>query len=155
MKAKTIIEGKFWILEDEGKRVGTVALKDNSVCAMISDKPHNFASLEELSEKYNITFSLTDELAEQTVEMEIYDYPTAHQPFNALWNVEKKLPIYTKAIKSTNYHCAGYYIIKFAHGWVKAFCPKLITLQRYTYAGPYKSKFEMMEQLRIHNGSGV
>jgi hypothetical protein len=154
MKAKTIIENKFWILEEEdGLRVGTIALKGNAVVAVIGNDSLTFKNLEELSARYNVSFNKRTKPSKPTVDMEVYDFPTAHTPYNALWHVERKLPIYTKTNKSNSYHCAGYYIIKFEHGWVKSFSPKLITLQRYDYKGPYKNKFEMMEQLRLHNDS--
>ena len=152
MKAKTIVENKFWILEEEdGKRVGTVSLKNNKVIAIIGNQNLMFTNLNELSTKYNVTFVKKFKETTKQLVNEVYDYPTAHIPYNALWHVERKLPIYTKTNKSNSYHCAGYYIIRFEHGWVKSFCPKLITLQRNEYQGPFKSKLEMTEQLRLHN----
>lgn len=152
MKAKTIIENKFWILEEEnGNRVGTISIKNNNVVAIIGNNTQTFKDMNELATRYNISFNKKAKLSSTSKEMEVYDYPTAHTPHNALWHVERKLPIYTKTSKSNSYHCAGYYIIRFEHGWVKSFSPKLITLQRYEYKGPFKSKLEMMEQLRLHN----
>jgi hypothetical protein len=152
MKAKTIVENKFWVLEeDNGDKVGTISFKNNVVTAIIKDKSQVFSNLDELSAKYNITFNKRAKPAKTEISTEVYDYPTAHTPYNALWHVERKLPIYTKTNKSNSYHCAGYYIIRFDHGWVKSFSPKLITLQRYEFKGPFKTKFEMMEQLRLHN----
>ena len=152
MKAKTIVENKFWILEeDDGAKIGTISLKDNKVVAIIRDKSQAFETLDELAEKYGVTFAKRAKPAKTEVNNEVYDFPTAHTPYNALWHVERKLPIYTKTAKSNSCHCAGYYIIRFEHGWVKSFSPKLITLQRYEFRGPFKSKLEMMEQLRLHN----
>jgi hypothetical protein len=153
MKAKIIIENKFWILEEEnGSRIGTIALKNNSVVAVIGNDSETFKNLDELAARYKVSFNKKSKPTKATAsETEVYDFPTAHTPHNALWHVERKLPIYTKTSKSNSYHCAGYYIIKFEHGWVKSFSPKLITLQRYEYKGPFKSKLEMMEQLRLHH----
>ena len=152
MKAKTIVENKFWILEEEdGARVGTISLKNDAVIAVIGNNSHTFKNLDELAARYKVSFNKKSKPAKPTLDMEVYDFPTAHTPHNALWHVERKLPIYTKTSKSNSYHCAGYYIIKFEHGWVKSFSPKLITLQRYEYKGPFKSKLEMMEQLRLHH----
>ena len=154
MKAKAIVEDKFWIIEqDNGERIGTVAVKNNTVTAVIDNKILTFKNLDELSAKCNITFSKKAKPSKTSTSNEVYGYPTAHTPNNALWHVERKLPIYTKTEKSNSYHCAGYYIIRFEHGWVKSFSPKLITLQRYEYKGPFKNKVEMMEQLRLHNDS--
>jgi hypothetical protein len=36
-----------------------------------------------------------------------------------------------------------WYSIKFDKGWVKSFCPKAITIERYPYKGPFKSELEM------------
>jgi hypothetical protein len=156
MKAKTIVENKFWILEeDDGSRVGTISLKGNAVVAVIGKASETFKNLEELSTRYNVSFNKRAKPSAPDVGMEVYDYPTSHTPHNALWHVERKLPIYTKTSKSNSYHCAGYYIIKFEHAWVKSFSPKLITLQRYEYKGPFKSKLEMMEQLRLNNNDSV
>jgi hypothetical protein len=154
MKAKTIIENKFWVLEeDSGERVGTIAVRGNTVNAVIKDQKVIFQNLEELQTKFNIAFTNKSKLSTSKPINEIYDYPTAHKPHNALWHVEKRLPIYTKTDKSNSYHCAGYYIIKASHGWLKRFSPKLITLQRYEYRGPFKTKMEMLEQLRLYDDS--
>ena len=82
----------------------------------------------------------------------VYGYPTASKPFNVLLDVAKKLPVFSKTTKSRSYYCAGYYIIQFNNGWVQSFNPKLITLNRYEFKGPFKTKLEMQEQLRINNG---
>ena len=55
--------------------------------------------------------------------------------------------IYSKTPKSKSLFCAGYYIICFEKGWRKAYCPKLITLQRYPFKGPIKTKLEMQQVL--------
>jgi hypothetical protein len=60
---------------------------------------------------------------------------------------KKQLPVYTKTPKSKSQFCAGYYIICFEKGWRKAYCPKMITLSRYKYKGPIKSKIEMQQVL--------
>lgn len=155
MKAKSIVENKFWIIEEEdGERIGTISLKNNCVNVNIRNVNETFSNFEELVSKYNVTFNNKKERKKKVeIEHEIYNFPTKDQPYNALWHLEMKLPIYTKTIKSNSYHCAGYYIIKFNTNWVKSFCPKLITLQRYEFKGPYDSRLEMMAQIRIHNGT--
>jgi len=42
-------------------------------------------------------------------------------------------------------------VIKFRKGWVKSFCPKLITLERYPYFGPFKTENEMKITLNNMN----
>jgi hypothetical protein len=67
-------------------------------------------------------------------------------------DVQRYLPIYTKGAKSKSFFCAGYYIIRFSNTWVRAYCPKLITLNRYEYQGPFKTQEAMLESMREANG---
>jgi hypothetical protein len=66
-------------------------------------------------------------------------------------DVKRKLPLFTKSEKSKSLYCAGYYIIRFEKGWVKSFCPKLITVERYETRGPYKTEIEMRMELSNAN----
>jgi hypothetical protein len=64
-----------------------------------------------------------------------------------MFNVQKRLPLFTKSPESKSIYCAGYYIIKFDKGWVKSLCPKLITIERYESKGPFKTELEMKQVL--------
>ena len=44
------------------------------------------------------------------------------------------------------------YIIRFDFAWAQAFSPKVMTLKRNEFRGPYKTEMEMKEQLRVYNG---
>lgn len=156
MKAKTIVDNKFWIVEsDEGARVGTIGLTNDGVVISLKNSKERFNTIKDLQKKYNISFNKKFKEFKKTEEQtnEIYGLPTVTKPYNILWQAEMRVPIYTKTKKSNSFHCAGYYIIKFGTGWVKSFCPKLITLQRYPFKGPFKDKLEMLEQLRLQNDS--
>ena len=85
-------------------------------------------------------------------KFEIYNYPTSCAPHNIPYDVKKSLPLFTKSIKSKSLYCAGYYIIHFDKGWVKSFCPKLMTIERYQFQGPFKNKIEMKNALGQQNG---
>ena len=64
-----------------------------------------------------------------------------------MYDVKRKLPLFTKSNKSKSAYCAGYYVIKFDKGWVKSFCPKLITIERNESKGPFKTDLEMRQEL--------
>jgi hypothetical protein len=81
----------------------------------------------------------------------VYNFPTSCVPYNSLYDVKNKLPLFTKSNKSKSLYCAGYYIIHFDKGWVKSFCPKLITIERYDFKGPFKTDIEMRQALSIEN----
>ena len=88
----------------------------------------------------------------EDIPLFVYEYPCNSRPYNPIYNVKKKLPIYSKSSKSKSLYCAGHYVIKFRKGWVKSFCPKLITLNRYPFQGPFMTKEQMSEALKAANG---
>ena len=163
VKAKTLIKDKFWIVEENGHKLGTLQKQDDNGWIFLS-KPdirqvyHTEESLRSrfgigifshdivLGEPYDSTVS-TIEHDEGTNEYTVHGFPCSQKPFNPVFDVQKHLPIYTKTPKSKSLFCAGYYIICFEKGWRKAYCPKVITLQRYPYKGPMKSKIEMQQVL--------
>lgn len=61
------------------------------------------------------------------------------------------VPLYTKIEGSDVYYAAGYYCINFEKGWKPAHGPKLATLLKYGYTGPYKTELEMRQQLKKLN----
>jgi hypothetical protein len=152
--AKAIVKNKCWIVEDDNNnKVGTIMSTPQGVVYSHDKQREQFASLKLLSDKYNIIVDKTPPKRIITEANSVYGFPCEHKPNNILWDVKHKLPIYTKGSKSKSFFCAGYYIVKFNNGWVKSYCPKLITLNRYPYAGPYDTVEEMQERLRIANGA--
>lgn len=152
--AKQVLKDKFWIVEDAGQKVATIQMVDDGTVVYVSStERRKYASIKLLSRDYNIIFDKEQKKIKPSVtEHTVHGYPVSVKPFNILYDVKHKFPIYTKTNKSKSYFCAGFYIIKFNHAWVKAYCPKFITLNRYEYQGPYKTKVEMQEQLRLANG---
>ena len=152
ISAKTLVKDKFWILEQDGEKLGTLQKKDNNGWIFLSKKDQSqvFHTQESLFAKFGAgLFNLTS-AAPAVVHEEVHDvhgYPVSQKPFNSMFDVQKQLPIYTKASKSKSLFCAGYYIIQFEKGWRKAYCPKVITLQRYPFKGPMKTKIEMQQVL--------
>jgi len=151
--AKQVVKNKCWIVENDGKKVGTILANEQGVTLVQDQQREHFASLKLLSDRHNIIVDKTKPAKVIKETHDVYGYPCDHNATNILWDVKHKLPIFTKDSKSKSFFCAGYYIVKFNNGWVKSYCPKLITLKRYPYAGQYTTKEEMKERLRIANGA--
>lgn len=152
--AKQVVKNKCWIVENDGTKVATILANDgNSGVTLVHDgQRERFGSLKLLSDRYNIVIDKTKVAKVVKASHDVYGYPCENKPQNALWDVQHKLPVFTKNNKSKSFFCAGYYIIRFNFGWAKAYCPKLITLNRYPYQGPYLTKEDMQVQLRLANG---
>ena len=151
--AKAIVKNKCWIVEDDGNKVGNIFQSPRGVIYRHEGKREPFASLGKLTARYNIKVDKNTPVKVEIETNSVYGYPCEHRANNILWDVPKGLPVFTKGKKSKSFFCAGYYILKFNNGWVKSYCPKLITLNRYAYAGPYNTLEEMQENLRIANGA--
>jgi hypothetical protein len=149
IKAKAIIDGKFWIIEDQGNKVGTLQ-KDESNAFVLTDKNKSskvFKDIKSLEKQFGKNFFVSSKKEEVLAPQEIYGYAANCKPHNPMYDIKKKLPLFTKSDASKSVYCAGYYAIHFEKGWVKSFCPKLITIQRYEYKGPFKTDLELRQVL--------
>ena len=152
VRAKTLVKDKFWIIEERGQKLGTLQKKDDNGWIFLSKKDHKqiFHTQESLFTKFGFNIfeeKIKEPIIEQPDNLEVHGYPCSQNPYNPVFDVQKQLPVYTKAPKSKSQFCAGYYIICFEKGWRKAYCPKMITLSRYKCKGPMKTKIEMQQVL--------
>lgn len=153
--SKELIPNKEWIIEGKDGKIGSISKRKKGYDFLRKGQKFEFKNIDEIKQELGITVL---EQKNQVVETEkdahvIYDYPCSSKPFDSVYNVKKKLPLFAKSSKSKSQYCAGYYVIKFRKGWVKSFCPKLITLERYTYFGPFKTDAEMRATLNSVNKS--
>jgi len=152
LKAKEILKNKFWIVEDEGIRVGTLSVNEEKYMFSGPAGTKYFDSERALKKTFGKNFLITQvEKTPKEQEKIVHGYPTSCTPYNTMYDVSRKLPLFTKSTKSKSLYCAGYYIVRFDKGWVKSFCPKLITVERYETQGPYKTDIEMKQALSIAN----
>jgi hypothetical protein len=106
-----------------------------------------YTTIKMLQNRHNIEFVKPNKIKISTSN-EVNGFPTVGKPYNALYDVSKRLPIYTKNAKSKSYYCAGYYLVKLNHNWTKTYNPKLITLQRYDFQGPWRTADEQEQAAR-------
>ena len=148
--AKPIIADKFWIVEENGEKIATLRKNEDNRFVMSNETGVKiYQTKVDLTKEFGKNFFTVKILKESNYALpnEVHGYPTSTSPHNPLYDVKRKLPLFTKSEDSKSLYCAGYYTIKFEKGWVKSFCPKLITLQRYPYKGPFKTEFEMKQVL--------
>ena len=154
IKAKPIIDEKFWIVESEGVRIGTLR-KNEENQFILSNKEgiQVFRNKKSITDQFGNDFFIAKIIkeADNSNPKEVHGFGTSTTPHNAMYDIQKKLPLFTKSKDSKSLYCAGYYVIQFEKGWVKSFCPKLITLQRYQYKGPFKTDLEMKQVLSSVN----
>ena len=144
---KVLIPNKEWIVRSEDKKIGSVAKKKRGYEFLRKGQKYEFASLEDIKKELGISMLSPSNSTNKDTGHIIYGFLCSSKPFEPIYNIKKKLPLFAKSSKSKSQYCAGYYVIKFRKGWVKSFCPKLITLERYPFAGPFKTEIEMKSVL--------
>lgn len=149
--AKTVVENKFWIVEENNVKVGVLKHTEQQKFVLSSKNTiTTYDSKKKLIEKFGTDFfaAVKPTPVAPEASMDVYGFPTACTPFNPMFDVKRGLPLFTKSDKSKSKFCAGYYIFKFETGWAKRFCPKLVSLEQYPYEGPFKTKLEMKQRLK-------
>ena len=150
IKAKEVLKNKFWLVEDDGEKIGTLSYDNEKY--MLNDsygQCHYFNTQNAISKNFGskINWTTLDITETAPTEKVVHEMPTSCIPHNPVYDVKRKLPMFSKSNKSKSLYCAGYFIIKFDKGWVKSFCPKLITIERYESKGPFKTEIEMRTEL--------
>lgn len=145
--AKGIVKNKFWVLIENKQRIGEISA--NSVGRGYSITFHgareNVDTVNDLKiGRKKIRF--VDPPKREFVERDqVHGYPTDSEPFNGVWDLSHKAPIYTKEDNSKSWFCAGWFLIKKGRNWKQEFCPKLITIGRYDHRGPYQSQSDLLK----------
>jgi hypothetical protein len=150
LSAKEVLKDKFWIVEKEGEKVGTLSINEEHQYMLSNTSGTRFfKNVKQLSKSLNaeITWTTVSPVDKSKNENSVHGYPTSCIPYNPMYNVQKHLALFTKSEKSKSLYCAGYFIIRFDKGWVKSFCPKAITIERYETKGPFKTEIEMRQEL--------
>jgi hypothetical protein len=137
--AKSIIKDKFWILEENAKRVGMMNFKDSNYTINLKRKDfvvHDTTELRNLG----IEFVVRD--LTQGGNIEVMGYPTDQEE---VFNIKEMdgYPTFTKKSQSKSAHVAGWYGLKFKNGWVCSLCPRFTTIKTNVFVGPYKTKMDL------------
>lgn len=137
--AKSVIKDKFWILEEDAKRVGMMNFKDEKYTININRKDYVAQDATDLK-KLGIEFVKRD--LKHGGHLEVMGYPTDREE---VFNVKEinGLPTFTKKIESKSIHVAGWYGLKFKNGWVTTLCPRLTTVKTNISVGPFKTKMDL------------
>ena len=145
-KIKTVKDNTSWIITDDKDK--------NKVGSIVKHSPNEYAvrfkgtgkifSKTDLVKSFGSQIFREDrpKFLERDKTNTVYDYERDCKPYNKMWYVKHKLPLYTKETKSKSYYCAGFYLIN-KKTWHEEFCPKLITLEKYKFHGPFVNVYQM------------
>lgn len=139
--AKTVVPKRYWILKDQQGKIGNIESHDHGYNVRVKDSITTFKTLDLVRERMGVEFDET-QTASAASEQQIYGYPTNCAPHNAMWDLKRRLPLFTSSVRSKSWLAAGHYKIKYNKNWRNAFCPKVILLDRYEFQGPFPDSIE-------------
>lgn len=149
MQLKPILLDKFWlILSDTNEKIGALSFKDATFSVIANGSVAKVGSKEELLEAFGIDLFQNVVATEDKSESITYisGYPAFVANAVAVEPKEaelKDIPVFVKSKESTVMFAAGYYCIKFPKLTMPATTPKVQTLVKYGFLGPYKTQQEM------------
>jgi hypothetical protein len=134
IKAKTVVTNKFWILQNQGRKVGELNLEQEGYRVKTVRGTRLFKDIKSLDIEFD---NINVQTVSKQSEVDVEGYPAAGRVYNPVWDVQKKLPLYTKDPDSKSLFAAGWYNVTLKGKVKKMFCPKLIILERNEYEGPF------------------
>lgn len=136
----TEITNTFWIVRDGDEKIGTLTLRDNyyRFSMQLGSTTAEFPK-----DEINDYFEFPAKEVSSQFQKTVLGYPVIDtEVFNE--QEQDNLPCFTKTEKSKVFFASGYYGIYFDNGgWLDSFCPKLSTLTKYPYIGPFKTESDM------------
>lgn len=149
IKAKPIVPDEFWILRDKEQKIGNIRAVNNGYDIQVNNKRVHVGSLSTVKERFGIEFSTAEPVTLQVTNAhEVHGYPTDSTPYNAVWDVKKQIPLFTKEPRSRSWYAAGWFQIYNHRGTTTVLCPKTIVLDRYKHIGPYRTREEIQEKMK-------
>ena len=145
--AKPIVKDQFWILKQDDRKVGNIEATDDGFAVKINNTITPFKTMAMIRKQGDIEFAAVgNRPSKEPASYQVQGYPSGSRVYNPIWDVQHKLPLYTKNKKSRSWYAAGWYQVKQRRTWTIEQSPKLITLQRYQYQGPFYTKEEAVKQ---------
>jgi hypothetical protein len=139
LKAKPIIKNQYWVVTDGNHKIGNVEASGNGYdFRSIDGTITHFDDTKSIEKTKSIEFEKPHK-KHYNAHIPFAKWPTEGKTYNNVYDVKRKLHVYTKTNKSKCYHAAGYFKIKMNDVWQVLFCPKYIFVQRYPYHGPYNT----------------
>jgi hypothetical protein len=142
--AKPVVKDQYWILKEDNKKIGELESAGGELVVKLKD-PARFKTF-----KMNgrVMPSIEFEPPIPRTESEknfVHGYEVKGAVYNPVWDVKQRLPLFTREDKSKSWFAAGWYLVRQHRNWRAVQHPKLITLQRYAYQGPYHTREQANE----------
>lgn len=138
--AKPVIDKKFWILTEDNIKIGNLEANNSGYQLSLHNNVTQCKSIKNVERMLDVRFEPTYTV--KTPTNTVHGFPAGKSIYNAVWDLARNLPLFTKTKKSKCWVAAGWYRITRNDVTSTVHCPKLILLQRYEYTGPFYTEEE-------------
>jgi hypothetical protein len=138
IEAKPVIPNRYWILKQDNRKVGQIEADDSGVTVKIQNRVAGYKTIRMASREANIEFTKLS--SAEPAANQVHGFEVTGRVYNPVWDVKHRLPLFTRDTKSKSWYAAGWYMVKQHRAWKAVQNPKLITLQRYQYQGPFHTQ---------------
>lgn len=138
--AKPIVPNRFWILKENDQKIGNIEAGPEGYSVKINNRVSTYQTLNKIKRQVDIAFEPAPRTVKTETKNQVYGFETLSRPYNAMYDVQHQVPLWTRDARSKSWYAAGWYRVRQGRTWETVFCPKLITLQRYSYQGPFHSE---------------
>ena len=139
--AKPVINKQYWILKQDNQKIGNIEASADGYRITIKNKTTSYKTIPALRKKENVEFDDPVKASKPNTH-QVHGYETGCRAYNGMWDIKRKLPLFTKEEKSKSWFAAGWYLVKQHRNFKAVNNPKLIVLDRYEYQGPFYTKEE-------------
>lgn len=140
--AKAVIPNQYWILHQDERKIGNIEAAADGFTVVINGSQQKFKDLRNIKSKVSIDFQNLPRSKTAGAENSVLGYPTDAVPYNGVFNVPHRVPLWTREPRSKSWYAAGWYLIRQGRGWRAEFCPKMIMLNRNQFRGPFHTRPE-------------
>ena len=148
--AKQVVPNEFWVIRDEQQKIGNFrrSQTETGYNVMLKNKTFHVRNITDINKDLGIDFDNTIPVVPDQDPNLVHGYQTdCNTVYNAVWNVKRQIPMFTKEPRSRSWYAAGWFQIYNHRGTQLHFCPKLIVLDRYRHIGPFHSKEELYQDV--------
>lgn len=137
IEAKPVIKDQYWILRDGNKKIGNIQAGPQGYSVRINDQVSVVDNLSRINRFAKIFFEQPTGNSKKN-DNKIYGFEPGCRAYNAMYDVRRQLALFTKTRTSKSWFAAGWFRICQHGAWTIQKNPKLITLQRYQFEGPFR-----------------
>lgn len=134
--AKPVLKNEFWILQKDQKKIGNIQSSTSGYTVTIGSEKVIVKNIQAIR-KNQVVFEKINFKKPRSIT-EIYGYSTGCPAYNPVWDLKRKIPLFTKRKKSRCWFAAGWYRVEIQNQWYVLHNPKLIVIKRHSFQGPFR-----------------